>query len=46
MRELLQYSRPQSMYDSEIHRYLGECTRSGDNFGDDPPTLFSSFKNK
>ena len=27
MRELLQYTRPQSMYDSEVHNYIAEILK-------------------
>ena len=46
MKDLLQYTRPQSMYDSEVHRFIGDITKSGDNFGDDPDTLWQDFKDK
>jgi len=46
MRELLQYDRPQSMYDSDVHRYISQVLSSGENFGDDPDKLWEEFKNK
>jgi hypothetical protein len=46
MKDLLQYNRPQSMYDSEVHNYISEALSSGENFGDDPDKLWEDFKNK
>lgn len=46
MRELLQYNRPQSMYDSEIHTFISTATSSGENFGDNPDKLWAEFKDK
>jgi hypothetical protein len=46
MRELLQYSRPQSMYDSEVHNYISEILKSGENFASEPDKLMSTFKRK
>lgn len=46
LRDLLQYDRPQSMYDSEIHSYIATCTSSGDQFANDPDKLFSDFTSK
>jgi len=43
-RNLFQHHRPQSMYDSEVHHYISELTKSGENFADDPNTLFKNFK--
>jgi len=45
-KELLQYNRPQSMYDSEVHHYISEVLSSGENFGNDPDKLWEDFKNK
>ena len=36
MRELLQYNRPQSMYDSEVHHYISEILKTGENFATEP----------
>ena len=41
---LLQRDRPQAMYDSEVHNYISEVTRSGENFANEPDILFSDFK--
>ena len=46
MRELLQYSRPQGMYDSEVHNYISEILKSGENFASEPDKLMSTFKRK
>jgi len=46
MRELLQYTRPQSMYDSEVHNYIQEILTSGENFASEPEKLIEDFKNK
>ena len=43
-KELLQYHHPQSMYDSEVHRYISELTQSGENFANEPDILFKNFK--
>ena len=43
-KSLLQYGRPQSMYDSEVHRYISELTKSGENFAENPAQLFQDFK--
>lgn len=40
----LQYGRPQGMYDSQVHRYISEITKSGENFGENPYQLFKDFK--
>ena len=32
MRELLQYTRPQSMYDSEVHNYIQKILKSKEKF--------------
>lgn len=44
-KDLLQYGRPKSMYDSEVHRYISELTKSGENFAKNPDQLFQDFKN-
>ena len=46
MRDLLQYTRPQSMYDSEVHDYIREILTSGENFASEPDKLIEDFKNK
>lgn len=46
LRHLLQYHRPQSMYDSEVHKYIGEILQTGENFAEDPEKLWSEFKDK
>lgn len=46
MKNLLQYDRPQSMYDSEVHRYIAKALSSGENFGDNPDQLWNDFKIK
>ncbi len=43
-RDLLQTRRPQSMYDSEVHGFIAELTKTGENFGESPGRLFQSFK--
>ena len=43
-KDLLQYERPQSMYDSEVHHYISELTKSGENFAENPDKLFQDFK--
>lgn len=32
------------MYDKEIHRFLTQCMKSGENFGNDPRSLMADFK--
>ena len=46
MRELLQYTRPQSMYDSEVHNYIAEILKTGENFASEPDKLMQDFKDK
>ena len=46
MRELLQYNRPQSMYDSEVHHYISEILKTGENFATEPEKLMQEFKDK
>jgi hypothetical protein len=46
MKDLLQYDRPQSMYDSEVHNYISEILTSGENFATDPDKLWKDFKDK
>ena len=46
MKHLLQYDRPQSMYDSEVHNYISEILTSGENFATDPDKLWQKFKDK
>ena len=46
MKTLLQYDRPQSMYDSEVHHYISKVLSSGENFGNNPEQLWTEFKTK
>lgn len=46
MKELLQYHRPQSMYDSEVHNFITEILSSKENFANDPDNLWLEFKEK
>ncbi len=45
-KDLLQYHRPQAMYDSETHHYISELTKSGENFAAEPAALFKNFKDQ
>lgn len=45
MKTLLQYDRPQSMYDSEVHHYISTIIND-DNFANDPDALWAEFKDK
>ena len=31
---------------TEVHRFIGDITKSGDNFGDDPDILWQDSKDK